>query len=454
MLSRLFVKNREFYKSLVKVALPIVAMNVITIGVNMMDTIMLGSFGEVQLSGSSLANDFINIFQILCMGMGCGAAVLTAQFYGSKNMKGLRDTVTIMLRVSMIIGLSFTLIICFFSKNIMSIYTKDAAVIEKGSLYFLWSLPTFLLMGISLPLTQILRSIKDVRISLIASIVSFFTNIFFNWVFIFGNLGMPRMEIAGAAVGTVIARIAETLIIAIYFFLKEKNVQYRIKYVFSNVDGSLFSRYFHYSLPVLISDSLLGFGNSAVSVVIGHMGTSYTAAYAIVAMIQRLSTVFTGGIGQAAHTLVGNRIGEGKKKQAYDEAMTLLTVAGLIGCISAVFIACSGEWIASFYNISEATYEILIGMNDAMAIMVIFQALQSVITKGVLRGGGDTMFALGIDAVFLWIVSVPLGIVTGLVLHMDAFYVLIALKIDWMIKSILGTIRIISGKWIKEIDAE
>lgn len=454
MLSRVFVKDTEFYRSLLKVALPIVAMNVITIGVNMMDTIMLGSFGEVQLSGSSLANDFINIFQILCMGMGCGAAVLTAQFYGSKNMKSLRDTITIMLRVSLVIGLTFTLIVCFFSKNIMSIYTKDADVIEKGSLYFMWSLPTFLLMGISLPLTQILRSIKDVKISLIASIVSFFTNIFFNWVFIFGNLGMPKMEIAGAAVGTVIARIAETSIIAVYFFLKEKNVCYRIKCIFSNVDGSLFSRYFHYSLPVLISDSLLGFGNSAVSVVIGHMGTSYTAAYAIVAMIQRLSTVFTGGIGQAAHTLTGNRIGEGKKKQAYDEAITLLATAGIIGIISALFIAFSGEWIASFYNISAETHEILIGMNDAMAIMVIFQALQSVITKGILRGGGDTMFALGIDAVFLWVVSVPLGIITGLVLHMDAFWVLIALKIDWMIKSILGTIRIISGKWIKEIDAE
>lgn len=449
-MGKVFIKDKVFYQSLFTVTLPIVAMNVITIGVNMMDTIMLGSFGEVQLSGSSLANDFINIFQILCMGMGCGAAVLTAQFWGSRNIRDLKRTVTIMLWVAVVIAFLFTLAALFVPELIMSIYTKDKSVIESGALYFRWSVPTFLLMGLSLTLTHVLRSVKSVKIPLAASVVSFFVNIFFNWVFIFGHLGAPRMEIAGAALGTVIARVAECTIICIFFFFKDESIGYRLEDMKSRVND-LVSVYFRFSLPVLASDSLLGFGNTAVSIVIGHMGTTYTAAYAIIAMIQRLSTVFTGALGQASHTVVGNMLGAGEKEKAQTASLTLLVISSLIGICAMAFIFFSGEWIISFYNITVETHRVALLMNDAMAIMVFFQSLQSVITKGVLRGGGDTLYALCIDAVFLWILSVPLGILTGLVWHMNAFIVLVSLKIDWAVKTVLGICRILSGKWRKEI---
>ncbi len=450
MLNRFFVKDKQFYITLLAISLPIIAQNVITIGVNMMDTIMLGSFGEAQLSGSSLANEFINIFQILCMGMGNGAAVLTAQYWGARDIKNLKRSVAIMLRFSLTIASIFTLVLIFFTPQIMEIYTNEAEVIAKGSQYFYWSIPTFLMMGISLTLSQIMRSIKCVKIPLYASIVSFFVNIFFNWVFIFGNLGAPRMEIAGAALGTVIARVFELLIIGGYFFYKEKNIGFRIKDIVMPSEG-LTAKFFKYSLPVMASDSLLGFGNSAVAVVVGHMGSAFTAAYAIVAMIQRLTTVFTSGLGQVSHTLTGNRIGEGKKDQAYHEAVTMLTIATLIGIVTGVVIRIFGPLIVGLYNITDETYAAAMQMISAVSLMIVFQSMQSVITKGVLRGGGDTKFCLCIDAVFLWIVSVPLGYYTGIVCGMSPFIVFLSLKADWPIKSILGTMRIVSKKWIKQI---
>ena len=295
-----------------------------------------------------------------------------------------------------------------------------------------------------------MRSIKCVKIPLYASIVSFFVNIFFNWVFIFGNLGAPRMEIAGAALGTVIARVFELLIIGGYFFYKEKNIGFRIKDIAMPSEG-LTAKFFKYSLPVMASDSLLGFGNSAVAVVVGHMGSAFTAAYAIVAMIQRLTTVFTSGLGQVSHTLTGNRIGEGKKDQAYHEAVTMLTIATLIGIVTGVVIRIFGPLIVGLYNITDETYAAAMQMISAVSLMIVFQSMQSVITKGVLRGGGDTKFCLCIDAVFLWIVSVPLGYYTGIVCGMSPFIVFLSLKADWPIKSILGTMRIVSKKWIKQI---
>lgn len=449
-MKKLFVKDKSFYHMLFAIALPIVAQNVITIGVNMMDTIMLGSFGEAQLSGSSLANEFINIFQILCMGMGNGAAVLTAQYWGARDKGNLKKSIAIMLRFALSIALAFTLFIVFIPDRIMAIYTNEADVIAKGIIYFRWSIPTFLMTGISLTLSQILRSVKEVKIPLYSSIASFFVNIFFNWVFIFGKLGMPRMEIAGAALGTVLARTVELIIVGGYVFAKDQKIGFRFRDIFMPT-GDLQKKYFTYSLPVLASDSLLGFGNSAVAVVVGHMGASFTAAYAIVSMLQRLSTVFTAGLGAASHTMTGNRIGEGKTEQAYAEALTMLTISVLLGIGAGLLIFLLGPLALRFYNITEETKTIALQMMDAVSIMIVFQSMQSVITKGVLRGGGDTKYCLLIDGVFLWVVSVPLGYYTGIVRHMSAFIVFLSLKIDWPIKSILGTRRIISGKWIKQI---
>ncbi len=447
-MSKIFVRDKQFYKTAVMLALPIVLQNMITIGVNIMDTVMLGSYGEIQLSGSSLAGEFINIFQILCMGMGCGAAVLTAQFWGKGDTKSLKHAVTIMTRICLALAAVFTLVTVLAPSFIMSIFTDDPAVIEKGRIYFLWSTPTYLLMGISLTLTLILRSVRKVMIPLWTSIISFFVNIFFNWVFIFGKLGAPEMQIAGAALGTVIARVVETTIIAVYVFKVDKSIGLRIRDLFGSC-GGLLRTYLKYSIPVLISDGMLALGNTMVSVIIGHIGTEYVAANAIIATIVRLSTVFTQGLGQASSVMTGNALGKGETDRAYREGVTFVTLSFLIGAVASGIILSLSPFIIGLYNIEETTREIAHQMMYAVSIMIIFQSSQSMLTKGVLRGGGDTKFLMIADVAFLWIASVPLGALCGLVWHLSPFVIYIALKIDWAIKSFICLFRLKSKKWIR-----
>mgnify|MGYP003290188122 CR=1 FL=1 len=278
---QLFVRDKQFYRTVVKIAVPVVLQSLITIGVNMMDTLMLGKYGEFQLSGSSLANEFINIFQIMCMGMGYGAAVLTAQYWGQKHITGLKKIVTIMLRVCLCISMLFTLATICFPGQIMRIYANDSNVIKNGIRYFEISAFTFIPTGISLTLTAIMRSVREVKFPLIVSILTFFVNIFFNWMFIFGKLGAPELQIVGAAIGTLIARLFEASMIGGYFFFKDKKIQYRIRDFFGNC-REYYGKYIRFCVPVLISDSLLGFGNTAVSIIIGHLGPSFTAANAII----------------------------------------------------------------------------------------------------------------------------------------------------------------------------
>lgn len=449
-MNKVFVKDKGFYWLLITLAFPVVFQNMITIGVNIMDTIMLGAYGEIQLSGSSLANDYINLFQILCMGVGCGAGVLTAQYYGREEYDNVRTTVTIMLRVITAIAFGFTLLAVFVPDKIMGIYTKDADVIAKGVIYLRWSFLTFFLHGITQTITLILRTVRDVKIPLYTSIGSFFVNIFFNWVFIFGHLGAPEMQIAGAALGTVIARVFEFSMIGSYFFFKEKLIGFRPKHIF-NRTKEIFPLYVKYSIPVIFSDSLLGLGNSAVSVVIGHIGTSFVAANSIVAMIQRLCTVFTGGIGQAASVVTGNSVGRGDFDKAYFEGKTMIALSFLLGIVTGGVILLVGPAIINVYNIEQATKAIAYELLAAISIMVVFQSLQSVLTKGILRGGGDTKYVMFADATFLWLVSVPLGWVTGVTLGLPAFVVYICLKIDWIIKDILCLGRFFKKTWIKQV---
>ena len=444
----LFVRDKKFYKTALTLALPIVLQNMITIGVNIMDTVMLGSYGEVQLSGSSLANEFINIFHILCMGMGCGAAVLTAQFWGKKDIKSLKYSVTIMMRICLALAALFTVATLAAPSFIMSIFTDDAAVIEKGRIYFLWSTPTYLLMGISLTLTLILRSVRKVMVPLWTSIICFFVNIFFNWVFIFGHLGAPEMQIAGAALGTLIARVVETSIIGIYVFVVDKNIGFRIRDLFGSCGGQL-PTYLKYSIPVLISDGMLALGNTMVSIIIGHISTEYVAANAIIATIVRLSTVFTQGLGQASSVMTGNALGRGEKEKAYRQGVTFVTLSFLVGLLASGIILSLSPFIIGLYNIEETTREIATQLMYAVAIMIVFQSSQSMLTKGVLRGGGDTKFLMLADVLFLWVASVPLGALCGLVWHLSPFIIYIALKIDWAIKSFICLFRLKSKKWIR-----
>ena len=442
--------TKEFYRRVCAVAVPIALQSMITIGVNMLDTIMLGSLGETALSASSLANQFINIYQIACMGLGMGASVLVSRFWGMKDGRSIKKTITIMFRLCILVGLIFMVLTILLPGPIMRIYTPDPEIIEKGVEYFRWSIPTYLLLGLSLTATIVIRSVKAVKVPLICSVFSFFANLFFNWVFIFGNLGAPRMEVAGAALGTVLARIIEFTAIMIYFLVLDKKIRYQIKDLFLDCHD-LVVEYIRISIPVIISDSLLALGNSAIAMIMGRIGAAFVAANSITVVTQQLTTVLTQGISQAGCIITGHTLGEGKREQAQREGYQFLAFGVMVGIVASGIILIINEPMVSMYNITSETREIALQLMDAVALILIFQSANSILTKGVLRGGGDTKFLMVADILFLWIASVPLGILAGLYLKLPAFWIYFFMKIDQIIKSIWCVFRLRSGKWIKVI---
>ena len=445
-----YLGDKELYQRMARIAIPVSMQSLITVGINLMDTIMLSGMGDAQLSASSLAGQFINLFMICCMGIGMGASVLTSRYWGMKDLHSLKKSVTIMLRLVLSFASAFTVATVAIPGMIMRMYSPDRAIIDYGVVYLRWLIPTYFCMGLSLTCTIVLRSVGQVKVPLCTSIAAFFVNVFFNWVFIFGKLGAPRMEIAGAALGTLIARVFELFAICGWFFFVDRRIGYRLKHLTMRC-GDLLREYIRISIPVLISDSLLALGNNAVSMVMGHIGQAFVAANSVTMVTQQLSSVLTTGVSNASGILTGHTMGEGNFEKAQKQGYTFLFLSFVIGCVAALIILILRAPIINFYKVSPEAKAIAWELMDAILIIVIFQSMSSILTKGVLRAGGDTKFLMAGDILFLWVASIPLGYLAGLVFHWPAFWIYTFLKIDQIIKCVWCFFRLKSGKWMKKI---
>lgn len=444
------VRDINFYKKSAAIAVPISLQSMITMGVNMMDTIMVGRLGEDALSAVALANQFITLFQICCMGMGMGAAVLTARFWGKRDLVSLKQAITIMLRFCLLIATAFALATMLMPRGILSLYSNEAPLLELGTVYFLWSVPSYWLTGFSLTTTLVLRSVGETRLPLLTSIAAFFVNVGANYIFIFGKFGAPAMGVAGAALGTMISRVLECCVIFGSFLFVDKRIGYRPWDLISRC-GGLLKEYLRISMPVLISDTLLGLGNNAVAVVMGHIGSSFVAANAITTVTQQLSTTFTQGISQASCIVIGHTLGEGDAERAQQEGVTFLVLGFAIGVLAGGIITLISGPVIHMYKVSQETEEIARQLMLAVAFIVIFMSGNNIMTKGVLRGGGDTRFLMVADILFLWAVSIPVGALAGLVWHVSPFWIYVCLKLDQIIKAFWCISRLRSRKWIKVI---
>ncbi len=462
---KLFQKNPAFYKGVFALALPIALQSLISIGVNMLDTIMVGNLGETALSATSLANSFISIYHIFCMGLGMGASVLVSRYWGMKKAAGddeeksvqaaeaghaLKQTVCLMLRITLGLAAIFALLTLIMPTTLMKMYTSDSEIIKLGDVYFRWSVVTYFFLGTGLVTTIVLRSVGQVRLPLYVSIGAFFVNLGANYTFIFGKFGAPRMEVAGAALGTLIARLFEAAMILGYLFGVDKKIRFRLRDLFMKT-SSLLGEYIRISIPVLVSDAILAIGNNSVAMVIGHLGAAFVAANAITSVTQQLSTVVIQGVSQAGAIVTGQTLGLGDRHKTMDQGWMFFGLGLALGAVSAAFIMAASHPIISTYKVSAETVNLAGQLMAAISFIIIFQATNSIMTKGVLRGGGDTKMLMLADNIFLWVLAIPLGILAGFVFHWSAFWIYVCLKSDQIVKTFWCLGRLKSEKWIKKI---
>ncbi|MBE7017958.1 MAG: MATE family efflux transporter [Ruminococcaceae bacterium] len=448
-----FELNKPFFKKTVVLMLPIVLQQLITIGINFLDNLMVGGFGETQIAAAAFGNQFYSLFQFICMGLGSGAIVMSSQFWGRKELEPMRTVAAIALRVSFVFCAVFTAFSVAFPNLIMRIFTNEAAVVEAGTEYMRIIGLTFVMAGLSSTATYLLRSVGNVKVPLLGSAIAFVLNLFFNWVFIFGKLGAPRMEIVGAAVGTLIARAFEFVFVFGYFIFRDERFAFRLRNILLR-SNSIRKQYVKYSMPVVISDTLLGLSITLSFVVVGHMGEEFSAASSIVNSVVQVSYALNMAMGGASAIAIGNTIGSGDIQKVKREGNSYMLISILFGLVLIPILLLLEKPYLGLYNVSGETLALCHGMLMVNCFFMPLQTNAYVSSKGILRGGGDTRFILLADSALVWLLSLPLGAIGGLVLGWNPIWVYAILRVEFPLKGVVCMIRYFTWKWIKEIRAE
>ncbi|EHK2401065.1 MATE family efflux transporter [Clostridium perfringens] len=446
----IITRDKRFYRLLFSIALPIAVQNLITFMVSMVDTLMVGALGEIQLSAVSIANNLFFVLTILMFGLAGGSNIMISQYWGKGNVKTIHKILAIMYRVCLLITGIFIFIALFLPKYFMGIFTTDKAVIDFGASYLRIVCIGYLFYSITNCTIMMLRSVKTVSISIIVYTASLVVNSMLNWILIFGNLGAPELGIRGAAIATVCARITEFSIVLVFMFIYERKIGLKLEHLLK-LDKEILKDYVGLCTPVLCNELLWAIGASMISVIVGRMGTEVVAANSINGVAHQFVTVFIFGMSNATAVIIGNTIGEGKKEKAKEYAYSIGIFSVVMGCISGLMILLIKPFVVNFYNVSYSTKLIAMEIMTVTSGIIVFQSLASNFMMGVLRGGGDAKFVLINDLIFMWLVAIPGGFFVAFVLELPVALVFLVIKCDEILKSLTSVYRVISGKWINDV---
>lgn len=446
----LITRDKNFYRLLIGIALPIAVQNLITFMVSMVDTMMVGALGETQLSAVAIANNLFFVLTILMFGLAGGSNIMISQYWGKGNVKTIHNILAIMYRVCLAITGVFIFIALILPKSFMGIFTTDLEVIELGSGYLRIVCIGYLFYAVTNCTIMMLRSVKTVRISMIVYTASLVVNAILNWILIFGKFSAPVLGIRGAAIATVCARITEFTIVLVFMILYERKIGLRFKHLLK-VDKVILKDYVGLVAPVLCNEFLWSTGASMISVIVGRMGTDVVAANSINTVAHQFVTVFIFGMSNATAVIIGNTIGQGKKEKAREYAHSIGIFALLMGIMASILINLIKGNIVGFYNVSDTTKVIALQIMTVTSIIVIFQSLGVNFMMGVLRGGGDAKFVLVNDIIFMWLVAIPGGFFAAFILELPVALVFLVIKCDEILKSLVSVVRVVSGKWVNDI---
>ncbi|MTK87686.1 MATE family efflux transporter, partial [Turicibacter sanguinis] len=327
--------NRKFYKRLFILAIPIVLQNLITSSLNMLDTMMIGSLGEVQLAAVGVANQFYFLYSLLVMGIGAGCSILIAQLWGKEDTENVKKVLQLGLAAGIVFAVIFTVIGFFGSESIIKIFNPDPDVIHFGSEYLRVSIFSYLATAISFVFAGALRSIGNTALPMWGSLIGLIINGVFNAILIFGLLGFPALGVVGAAIATLMARLVECFIIIIVVALKVKPLNLSFKQLVT-FDRLMAGMLYQAALPVVLNEACWGLTNITYNIIYGRMGVNAIATTQITTTIMNLFMIVVFGMAHASVVVIGNEIGANQEEQAIIYAKKIIRLALIIAVVMAV----------------------------------------------------------------------------------------------------------------------
>lgn len=426
-------EKRIFYRKLRGLVFPIAIQNVMTALVSASDAFMLGFVSQTSLSAVSLATQIQFVHNLFMLALTIGATTLAAQYWGKGDTDSVEEILAIVLKISMAVSVVFFIAAMFFSGFLMRIFTNDIKLIQAGIPYLRIVSVSYLFMGFSQIYLCIMKNSGRTAKSTIYGSVAVVINIGFNVIFIFGLAGFPAMGIAGAALATTVSRALE-LLLTIYENMHRSLVCVRLKYI-RNSSKKLKKDFWHYTTPVLGNELVWGCGFTMFSVIMGHLGSDAVAANSVANILKNIIACVCNGIGIGAGIIVGNELGKGEMERAREYGNRLFKLAVFAGAVSGLILLAVSPVLRIFTgSLSAQAHSYLKNMMYICTYYMIGKSVNATVIAGVFCAGGDTKFGLKCDAVTMWVILIPIGMITAFVLKLPIMVVYFIISMDEIIK--------------------
>ena len=444
---------KRFYKKVFTLVVPLALQNLVNVGVQAADVIMLGMVSEYSLAGAAIANQVTFIMVLIIFGLTSGLTVLTSQYWGKKDLRTIEKIMAMGLKSGVFVAILFVVVSQFIPEVVLSIFTRSPEVLSEGVMYLRIISISYVFMAITMTYLFVMRSVERVIVATVIYTISLVTNITLNVILIFGVGPIPAMGVVGAAIGTVITRVLELVYILIYSKFKNKDIKIRPKYLLHS-DKVLRKDFLRYAMPVLINEAIWGVAISANTAILGHLGSAAIAANSVAQVTRQLSQVVTFGLAGTTAIVLGKTLGKGKLEEARLYGAKFMKMAVIMGAVGGALILLSSPIIRANLNLGYDAQRHLQFMFIVMSYYVVAQAFNATAIVGVFRAGADTRFGVIADTCSMWFFTIPLGYIAAFVLNWPVHIVYVILMFDELIKLPLSAIHYKQKKWIKNVTRE
>ncbi|MCY6370180.1 MATE family efflux transporter [Clostridium ganghwense] len=442
--------NKKFYKNLLVITLPIVLQNLIASSLNMLDTMMIGKVGEVELASVGIANQYYFLFTLFSFGIGSGCGVLVAQLWGKNDKDNIKKVLSKSLAIGLFISLIFVFIGLMIPEKIMGLFNKDVSVISIGSEYMKITVISYIFTGITFVFAAALRSVENSKLPMFASLLGLIVNAILNYVLIFGNFGMPELKTQGAAIATLIARICECSMILFSVYFKDKVLNTKVSDL-RGLSKKLTKTLSTVTIPIVLNEACWGLGNVTYIAIYARISTRAAASMQICSTIMNLFMIFAFGLAYAALAIIGNEIGANREDVAIESSKKIARLSLLISLVLGIILFLLAKPIISFFNVSTEVKLASTYILYVYSLIMVVRVYNMVMIVGILRGGGDATYGSILQGATLWCIGIPLAFIAAFVLHLPVYFVVAFTAVEEIIKVFFMIKRFKSFKWIRNM---
>ena len=446
-----FLRDRDFIRSMLSLALPVAFQQLITASLNMIDVLMVARLGEKSVAALGLANQIFFLLILFLFGVTSGMAIFTAQYWGKGDVENIRKVLGICLAIAVFVATAFTFAATLIPQLLMSIYTEDPQVIALGSDYLRIVGLSYIMMAVTVSYISVLRSITLVKITVVVAVLALGLKTIIAYLLIFGIGVFPELGVRGAAIGTAAGWTFQcVLLLVLVYRLKTPLAANPLS--FFRFDRPFALNVLRTSMPAAINEVLWSVGFSSYNAVYARISTDAIAAANINATIEELMFVLFIGLGNACAVMVGNKIGEGQKHVAFEYGRRFLILGVTAALLGGVVILLLRETvIQSLGEISFATAINLRGLMTVFALSAWLKMLNFILFIGAMRAGGDTRYAMFTELFSVWVIGVPSALIGGFVLHLPVYGVYTLVLLEEAVKAVIIIRRFLSRKWIHDL---